>query len=117
MNLKFAIARTRSRGSDLTAFLLAKLDWLLSCGISCSANSGRHAEVFHQPDPLSYWLRPYFFIGPANLGRPVRSIRISPGFDADRKRTHHLTGTDTVKRRPVVALAVHHAGGERIAAD
>src|ERR1700730_13354766 len=117
MNIEFAVTRTRSRGCYLTAVLFAELDRLVARGGGRSTHGGRHADVLHQPYPLPYRLGPHLFIGPANLVGPVRGVGEGFGFNADRKSAHHLARTDAVQRRPVVSLAVHHAGGERIAAD
>src|ERR1700680_1508611 len=116
MNIEFS-KRTRSRGCDLTAFLFVELDRFVARRIGHSSDDGRHTDVLHQPDPLPDRLGPYLFISPANLGRPVRSVVEAFSFNANRKCADHLPRTDTVQRRPVVSLAVHHAGSERIAGD
>src|ERR1700726_1255415 len=116
MNIEFS-KRTRSRGCHVTALLFVELDRFVARRIGYSSDNGRHADVLHQPYPLPDWLGPHLFIGPANLVGPVRGVVEAFGFNADRKRANHLARTDAVERRPVVSLAVHHTGGERIAAD
>src|ERR1700680_4127623 len=117
MNIEFAVRRTRSRGGYLTAPLFAELDRLAVRRVGRSSDSGWDTDIFHEPNPLPYRLGPRLFIGPANLGGPVRGVGEAFGFNADRKCAHHLARTDAVQPRPVVSLAVHHAGRARIAAD
>src|SRR6202035_1843346 len=100
MNTKFSAMRTESGGGYLASLLFTELNRLAARRIGSSAHRGRHADVVHQPYPLANGLRPHFFIGPANLVRPVRDVSEPLGFNADRKRANHLARADAVQRRP-----------------
>src|SRR5271169_1232123 len=117
MDVEFAIPQTRRRDGHLTTPLFAEHDRFAARRIGLSTHGGRHTDIFHQPYPLPYGLGPHLFIGPANLGGPVWGVVEALGFNSHRKRANHLARTNAVKRRPVVAFAVHDTSGERIAAD
>ena len=117
METEFAVARTRSRHCQLAALLFSEFNRVVARRIRGSSHGDRHADILHQPDPLPYRLRPHLFVGPANLVGPVGGVVKTFRFNADRKRANHLARTHAVERRPVIALAVHHTGRERIPAD
>src|ERR1700758_4156391 len=100
---------------QLATFFFPELDGVVVSWVRNSSYRCRDADVLHEPYPLTHWRSPYFLISPANLRWPVRSIVVALGFNPHRQSAHHLTRTDAVERCPVITLAVHQTGGERIA--
>src|SRR3984957_15174397 len=45
-------------------------------------------------------------MGPTDLCRPIVGVVHAPGFDSDWKRAHNLTGTQALRRCPVISLAI-----------
>ena len=58
----------------------------------CNAFDNRGAaQVMHEPDPFTDRLGPDLFVGPADLCRPIRRVRVTPGFNAHRNSPDHLS--------------------------
>src|SRR5215469_4116931 len=110
MDAEGAVNQVRRRGNDLATALFTELHRLMVSRVSGPSDTGRQRDILHQPYPLADRLRPDFFIGPTDLCWPIGGVVYVFGFDSDRKRSHHWTGTDAVEGRPIIALAVHQAG-------
>ena len=94
-----------------------QFDRALASGVDLTVENRRAAQIAHQPDPLARRLSPYLLIGPANLVRPIRNVCVAFCLNAHRNGSRHLARPDAVERRPVIAFAIHDAGGEWISAD
>src|SRR5579862_248579 len=108
--------RAGSRRRHPPALLLTELHRFVAPGVCPPSHGGGNRDILHQPNPLSDRLRPHLFVGPANLGGPIGCVIEALSFNPYRKRANNLAGANTVKRGPVISLAVHQAGGERITA-